>query len=81
MGHGTYSDTSYRSYTKNVASTPRHELFHRTSATTKVRSVDEGGGGQEVNVEKIKYRESRDSADHPCSMPILPGTCARRPTP
>lgn len=73
MGHGSYSDASYKSYTKNVASTSRSDLFHRTSASAPVRSIAAGGGGQEVNVEKIKFRESRDSADHPCSMPILVG--------
>ncbi len=73
MGHGSYSDKAYASYTAKAASTPRSQLFHRSSADSKVKSIAEGGGGQDVNAEKIKYRESRDSVDHPCSMPILVG--------
>lgn len=67
MGHGTWSNTAYRSYSDAVANTDRSKLFHRTSAAAAVRS------GQEVNVEKIGYRESRDSPDHPVSTPVLVG--------
>lgn len=67
MGYGTWSNTAYRAYSDSVATTDRSKLFHRTSATSAVRS------GQEVNVEKIGCRESRDSPDHPVSTPILVG--------
>jgi hypothetical protein len=67
MGYGKYSDTAYREFATKSAATPRHELFHRGTKDAPVRS------GQEVNIEKIKYRESRDSADHPCSTPLMVG--------
>lgn len=42
-------------------------MFHRHDATAKCAS------GQEVNIEKITYRESRDSEANPLSTPILVG--------
>lgn len=67
MGHGTWSERSYDSYATSVKEAPRHELFHRSSATAKVRS------GQQVNVESIGFREARDSADHPITTPVIVG--------
>ena len=67
MGHGDYDAKAYRSYALNAASTPRHELFHRSTKDAPVRS------GQEVNAEKIKIRESCDSTDHPLSTPVMVG--------
>lgn len=67
MGGGHYSHASYRAFAETASRKTRSELFHRHSADAPVQS------GQEVAAEKIKYRESRDSADHPTSTPVLVG--------
>lgn len=67
MGHGHYDDTAYRAFAATAAVTPRHELFHRASKAAPTRS------GQAVNIEQIKFREARDSADHPLSTPAIFG--------
>ena len=45
----------------------RGELYSRTSLNDATQS------GQEVNIEKIEFRESRDSDDHPLSTPVMVG--------
>jgi hypothetical protein len=45
----------------------REELFHKTSRACVSKS------GQEVNVEDIAYRESRDSENNPTSTPVMVG--------
>ena len=67
MGFGCYSDRSYATYASTAETKTRGELFHRTSAFAPVKS------GQEVAVDKIAYRESRDSEAHPCSLPVIVG--------
>jgi hypothetical protein len=67
MGHGAWSATSYNTYSNLSSNKSRAELYSRSSANDRTQS------GQEVNIEKIEFRESRDSDEHPLSTPIMVG--------
>lgn len=65
MGHGAWSSDAYKSYSLNARSMSRDALYSRSSHTDRTKS------GQEVNVDKIEFRESRDSDEHPTSTPLM----------
>ena len=67
MGHSRWSPTSYSSYTTEASTKSRSELYHKRG------KFDENRGGQAVNIEQIKYRESRDSEKNPNSTPLIIG--------
>jgi hypothetical protein len=61
MGYGTYSDTSYRSFSTANAGATTNQLFTNTK-------IDESR-----KVDNLTVREARDSEDHPKSFPIIVG--------
>ncbi len=67
MGYSRYDGVKYASFAASVDSAPRHRLFARASSSAPTKS------GQQLNADKIEYRESRDSEANPCSTPILVG--------
>lgn len=67
MGYDDWNKAAYANYASTAAPKARHKVFHRISAMSAVRS------GQEVNAEKIGYRESRDSVNHPNATPVMVG--------
>ena len=67
MGNSSYSRSEHESYVARVESTPRSMLFSRRTEHDTLK------GGQTLSVEKIKYRESRDSQEHPVTMPVITG--------
>jgi hypothetical protein len=60
MGGGHYSDEDFSVLSKSYASKSTHEIYNRNLH-------------QELDPKRIKIRESRDSADHPASTPIIIG--------
>lgn len=67
MGYGKFSGEAYTAYSAAAADKPRAMLFARSHKDAPTRS------GQEVNVEKIGCRESRDSETNPNSLPVIVG--------
>ena len=67
MGHGKWSSESYTSYSTTKRGVSRSNLFGRKSKDDAVI------GGQAVNIEEIKFRESRDSEEHPVTTPVIVG--------
>lgn len=65
MGHGRWSSDDYRSYAAVASEKPRNALYARTSKASPTKS------GQEVNIEKVTFRESRDSEANPASTPVM----------
>ncbi len=67
MGYARYDNASYMSFAKDIKHTSRSALFSRTSSDSQTKS------GQQLNADKIEYRESRDSEANPQSTPVLVG--------
>ena len=68
MGGGHHDRDDLKSYVNSTRGLSADSLYSRRSADdTKTVS------GQRVNAVEIKVRESRDSADHPESLPVMIG--------
>lgn len=67
MGNSRWDNEAYLSYSSEASLKSRDELFARRSTTDTLK------GNQELEPEKIQYRESRDSELNPKSCPIMIG--------
>lgn len=65
MGYGAWSSTTYNNLSASLSNQSRGTIYSRTSKSDNTKS------GQKINVEEIKFRESRDSEEHPLSTPIM----------
>jgi hypothetical protein len=67
MGHQKWSAKSYSTYSTSANLLSRDALYHKRDKN------DNNKAGQKINIEEIKFRESRDSDEHPNSTPIIVG--------
>jgi hypothetical protein len=58
MGYGDYSHEAHEALIRGRAALPRQQVFQQTSCHAL------------MNPKGVRYRESRDSAEHPNSLPI-----------
>lgn len=65
MGHGKWSASAYTTYSNTAKTMSGDDLYHRKNKFDNVKS------GQAINIEEIKFRESRDSDEHPVTTPIM----------
>jgi hypothetical protein len=59
MGYGFYSHAAHEALTKDRAALPTQQVFRQTTCHPLMNPKD------------VRVRESRDSADHPASLPIV----------
>lgn len=67
MGRSRWRSDEYATYSMSVKDAPRSAVYSRTSKAAAFKS------GQNLNPEKIQFRESRDSEANPKSCPIIVG--------
>jgi hypothetical protein len=67
MGYGKWAASDYVNYSAAASGMSRNLLYSRTDKDSVTKS------GQKVNIDEIKFRESRDSEEHPVSTPIMIG--------
>ena len=60
MGHGFFSDISYKSYSNKISDKSSDEIFSRKMS-------------EDMSPKGLVIRESRDSEDNPVSLPIIIG--------